>query len=89
MPWSGALVAVTRSAAAGGDDAAEVVFGEAQVLADEGAGDEALAGLRRSQDSPMVNRPAAAAGVYNSGAGFAGGAASSSLMSSSGVTFGW
>ncbi|WP_284749586.1 hypothetical protein [Amycolatopsis sp. RTGN1] len=39
------LVSVARSAAAGGDDGAEVLVGEAQVFADEGAGDEALAGF--------------------------------------------
>ncbi|MEV7045029.1 hypothetical protein [Amycolatopsis sp. NPDC051061] len=39
------LVVVVRSAVAGGDDGAEVFFGEAQVLADERAGDEALAGF--------------------------------------------
>jgi hypothetical protein len=36
------LIAVARSAVASGDDGAKIVFGETQVLADEGAGDEAL-----------------------------------------------
>jgi hypothetical protein len=44
-PWAASLVAVARSAAAGGDDGAEVLIGEAQVLADEGARDEALSGF--------------------------------------------
>ena len=39
------LVSVARSAASAGDDGVEVFFGEAQVFADEGAGDEALAGF--------------------------------------------
>jgi hypothetical protein len=42
-PWAASLVAVARSAVAGGDDGAEVGVGEAQVLTDEGARDEALA----------------------------------------------
>jgi hypothetical protein len=39
------LVPEARSAAPGGDDRAKVLVGEAQVFADEGAGDESLPGF--------------------------------------------